>query len=127
MTATEQKRPWDLQNYVSDEIQSECRTNAADHRTTSRSAIERIESDADRHYAAGVEFMKTVSREEIGQCLAYFRAMKAKNYWALPEQLAESVIGGKRMLVPLYMRWIEEVRMLRAMLKPLSSENPSHG
>lgn len=122
-TAKKAERPWELQRYIDAGIKSECEMNQADHRPTSQHSIDRIEQDADKYYAVGVQFMATLSCQEKAQCRQFHEATKARKYWTSPDDLVSGRVMGKWMLVPFYILCIEDARALRQILTPLSSES----
>ena len=109
-----QQIPFELERYITAEQKEHAEANNVEHRPTSPDELARIATEATELYKAGQELIGLIQGEDpddLARCLRLC-AMRAQNQ----TKLVRVKVLNRIVLVPQYVRLIEEMRELRRVL-----------
>lgn len=104
--------PYNVKQYIRDEHEAEAQSLLADHRPVPMAVIDGITHKLTARWAAGQEFLATISPEDAARCRRFFRKRYDDPYGYHVEKLTEFVALGKWVLAP---RWASVLDKMRAM------------
>jgi hypothetical protein len=104
--------PLELQRYLGDLHRDIGDSNAADHRPTYNSELDRATERATALYNNGLELLAAVDAAERARCQRFYKHQGGRLDW----ELAEFRAGGRQVVAPRYLSVLDEVRKLREML-----------
>jgi hypothetical protein len=107
---TDKQRPYILENYIRKQFEIIGDNNACEHRPTPISELEREEKRILELYNRGLEIKNKISNEDKIRCRNLYET-KVSEYGAV--DLIEYTVMGKRVIVPRYIAWYDEMVKLR--------------
>lgn len=103
-----------FQRYVGECHESIARSNHCEHRPTYQDQLDSETELQIKLYNNGQEWLKTISDEDKSLCTRFYEAENGTTWY--PEYV-ESVIGKRRMLVPLKLRQYDKYLKMKEVFK----------
>lgn len=112
-----QKRPYELDRYISRQQQCAANANNADHRPTYQAEMDEIVKSCSALYERGLRFIETIPKEDLERCRKLFAHKAGREVFDYEcNGLGEFRIDKQDLLIPRYVALIEEVRKLKDVL-----------